>query len=322
MRQSEWPVATPLAVWWGRILSWRHPGPWIYEMEALVRGEKEALLMTGRKKLGLGILAVGLWFLFQGVVLEPLWVQTRDYRMEIDELSPGQTLRVAVLGDLHIGGPLHGIDHLRDIVEQTNEARPDLVFLVGDYVYHGVGGETPPLGALGEVLGQLRAPLGVYAVLGNHDWWEDQAAIYRSLARGGVMMLEDKALRVVPQGDESRAFWVGGVSDLWEGQCDLQGVLKQVRNPEEPLFLLSHNPDVFDRTPERVALMVAGHTHGGQVRIPGVGPLMVPANRAYAEGHIRQGGRDLFVTPGLGNSVLPVRLFILPEISLMTLVGR
>jgi predicted MPP superfamily phosphohydrolase len=115
--------------------------------------------------------------------------------------------------------------------------------------------------------------------------------------------------------------WLGGVSDLWEGVHDVARTLRAVPDTV-PVLLLTHNPDIFPTVPARVNLTLAGHTHGGQVRIPLYGPPIVPSRygRRYAAGHVSENGRHLFVTTGTGTSILPVRFLVPPEIVVLELV--
>jgi len=229
--------------------------------------------------------------------------------------------RVALLADLHVGSPYTGLEKLDEIVRRTQAARPDLILLAGDFVIQDVkGGRFISPEKTAAALGKLTAPLGVYAVLGNHDWWLDPVRVKRSLEGAGIPVLDDQA-RELSRG--TCRFWLAGVSDLWEGRHDVAGALARVP-AGAPVLVFMHNPDVFVDIPPRVSLTLAGHTHGGQVYIPFVGRPIVPSRygERFAIGHIVEGGRHLFVTPGLGTSIIPVRFLVPPEISVLTLEGR
>ncbi|HJQ35022.1 MAG TPA: metallophosphoesterase [Pyrinomonadaceae bacterium] len=237
-------------------------------------------------------------------------------------------LKLAVLTDLHVGSPHVGLDKLARVVERTNDERPDVVLLLGDFV---VGGQKDEGGEHGGVLGgtfvepepiaeelkRLRAPLGVFAVLGNHDCWFDCGRVARALESAGVRVLENSAARVETGG---RAFWLAGVADLWTQRPDIAAALRQVEG-EDPVLLLTHNPDIFPGVPARVSLTLAGHTHGGQVNFPLVGRPVVPSRfgQRYAMGHVVEGGRHLFVSGGVGTSIIPVRFRVPPEIVILNL---
>lgn len=271
-----------------------------------------------------GVLLAGLFALgLDAVCIEPARLVVRDVEVRLPGWPTAlHGLRVAVLSDLHAGAPHLGADRRREIVARTNAARPQLVVLLGDYV---VGGEPGSRFVEPEVLAReladLRAPLGVVAVLGNHDWWYDGPRVRRALEAAGVRVLENDAVAVeVATPGGSVRLWMAGLGDQWTRRVDVAGALRAVP-PDEPVLLLTHNPDVFPAVPARVTLTLAGHTHGGQVRLPVVGTPVVPSRygRRYAAGLVVEGGRRLFVTPGLGTSILPVRFRVPPEISLLTL---
>lgn len=227
-------------------------------------------------------------------------------------------LVVAAISDVHTGSPWLGVERLSRIVDAVNAERPDLVVLLGDYVIHGVpGGRFVPPEETARILGRLRGRLGVLAVLGNHDEWLETGLVQRSLESAGIPVLVNTTRLVA---DGPRRFWVAGVADLWTGAPDVEGVLRGV--PADGLvLLLTHNPDLFPRVPPRVALTLAGHTHGGQVRLPFLGAPVVPSSfgERYAAGLVRENGRQLFVTSGLGMSLLPVRFGVPPEVAFLTL---
>lgn len=236
----------------------------------------------------------------------PAWPETCD------------GLRVAVLADLHVGSPWNHADNLERIIDLTLAENPDLVLLAGDYVIHGVvGGEFEEPEEIGRRLSRLKAPVGVYAVLGNHDWWLGEERVRAALERQWIPVLDNAAR---PVGTAACHFWLAGIADFLEGGPDLEAALEGVPD-HEPVLALTHNPDVFPDVPPRIALTIAGHTHGGQVDLPFLGRLVVPSQfgTLYAEGHVVEEGRHLFVSPGLGTSILPVRFRVPPEVSVLTL---
>jgi uncharacterized protein len=230
-------------------------------------------------------------------------------------------LTVAVLADLHVGSPYNGLDKLDQIVRQTLALAPDVILMAGDYVIQGVvGGEFVAPEDAAKVLARLKAPLGVFAVLGNHDWWLDAPRVRDALIGVDIVVLED-ASQMLDRGD--CRFALVGISDYWEGAHDLKKAFKDVPDAAA-MIAFTHNPDVFPELPSGVALTIAGHTHGGQVRLPIVGSPIVPSQfgQRYALGHIVENGRHLFVSPGLGTSILPVRLGVPPQISVLRLRRR
>lgn len=225
-------------------------------------------------------------------------------------------LKIALLSDLHTGSPRNGPANLVRVVDRTNEVQPDLVLLAGDFVIHDViGGTFVEPEAIARELARLRAPLGVFAVLGNHDWWFSAPRVREALEANGITVIDDRAASLSWKG---APFYVAGISDFWEGPHDVLGALAPIPQ-DATVIALTHNPDVLPEIPTRVSLTLAGHTHGGQVDLPLLGRLVVPSRRIYAIGHVVENGKHVFVTPGIGTSILPVRFRVPPEISVLTL---
>ena len=247
-------------------------------------------------------------------------------------------LKIAVIADLHACDPWMSLEHIEAIVERTNALDADLIVMLGDYVAgHRHVRRFIPAGEWASVLAGLRAPLGVHAILGNHDWWDDKAvqregegttAARRALEAAGIPVYENDAQR---QSKAGRPFWLAGLGDQLAylparrfrpvrriGVDDLAATLKKVTD-DAPLILLAHEPDVAVRVPSRVALQLSGHTHGGQVRLFGWSPVS-PSGQRLSYGHIRM-NCDVIVSGGLGCSIMPFRLGVPPEIGLVTLGG-
>jgi len=251
--------------------------------------------------------------------LEPRRLVVRDVALTVPGWSMAHNgLRVALLADLHVGSPHHGLTTLRRIVARLNALAPDVVLLLGDYVITGMpGGRFVPPESAAAVLEGIRARHGTFAVLGNHDAWFDAARVTDALDRAGIRVLSDSSAALDVAGD---TLWLAGVSDLWTGYHDIGAALRNVPDGA-PVLLFTHNPDIFPRVPRRVSLTVAGHTHGGQVRLPIIGRPVVPSRygQRYASGHVVEEGRHLFVSSGTGTSILPVRFRVPPEIVMLTL---
>jgi len=229
----------------------------------------------------------------------------------------GQPLKVAILADIQAAGPHVTAERVSEVVAQINALEPDLIVLLGDYVsLMRLSTSHVPPKATAAVLARLQAPLGVHAVLGNHDWWLDGRYVRRLLEEAGINVYENDA-QAIDAGD-GRRFWIAGLADLSTRTVDIPGTLAQVTD-DAPVILLSHSPDVFPEVPARVAITLAGHTHGGQINLPYLGRLMVPSRygQRYAYGHIIEGGRQMLVTSGIGNSILPARFGVPPEIVLL-----
>ena len=267
----------------------------------------------------LGLLLLGLILGFWAFLAEPSSLRVREHRLAIPGWPAGRSgVRIALLSDLHVGSPYNGLDKLEEVVRRTNAARPDLVLILGDLVIQDVaGGRFVPPEKIAPVLGRLRAPLGVRAVLGNHDRWLDARRVLGALERAGIPVMEDRAAEISLGGSP---FWLVGVSDYWTAPHDVRGALAQVTDGS-PVLLFTHNPDLFPGIPPRVSLTLAGHTHGGQVYFPLLGRLIVPSKygQRYALGSVVERGRHLFVAGGVGTSIIPVRFLVPPEISILRL---
>jgi predicted MPP superfamily phosphohydrolase len=248
-------------------------------------------------------------------------------------------LRIAVIADIHACDPWMGEARIADIVAMANAEKPDLVVLLGDFVctHRYVTGYVAP-GAWAAELARLEAPLGVYAILGNHDWWfaaiptdppDNSLSIRRALAQARIPVLENQSLRLSQRG---RPFWLIGLGDQLAfgrrghhgGADDLPAALREL-DDDAPAILLAHEPFVFHRTPDRVALTLSGHTHGGQVNFPLVGPPLAFSrsyNMAYVYGQYQRGRQRLIVSGGLGTSYAPIRFLRPPEVVIVDLGGE
>ena len=253
-----------------------------------------------------------------------LWWEPRHVRLTRRAVAlprwpePLDGLRVAVIADLHTGAPHVTLAKVSRVVERVNAERPDLVALLGDYVDTRVAGATRVApAAVASALGRLRAPLGVAAVLGNHDWAEGGREIGSALAGAGIAVLENEAMHA------GRGLWVAGVADAGMRDPDLEAALA-APPADAPVVLLSHSPDVFQRVPERVSLTLSGHTHGAQVDLPVVRDTVTPSRfgARYAGGVFEDRARVLFVSRGIGTSGLPVRFLAPPEVALLELRSR
>ena len=251
-------------------------------------------------------------------------------------------LRIAVLADIHACEPWMTATRIEGIVARCNALGADVVVLLGDYAasHRFVARRVPPA-EWSRPLAALAAPLGVYAIMGNHDWWDDEGAQRRghgpvlgrlALEAAGIRVLENDAVRLDRGGS---GVWLAGLADQlallpgrgWgrarmTGLDDLPGTLAQVTD-DAPVVLLAHEPDIFPQVPDRVALTLSGHTHGGQVRLFGRSPV-VPSRFGdrYAYGHVVEDGRHLVVSGGLGCSIAPVRLGVPPEITVVEVAGN
>jgi uncharacterized protein len=222
-------------------------------------------------------------------------------------------LKIAVLSDIHVGARFIDDKKLRLIVERTNQLQPEMIVILGDYM----SGERVEPEVFAAALKDLRAPLGVYSVLGNHDWWWDGYRVRRGLEANGIKVLENEAVEVKGRGS---SVWLAGLADLWTRPQHIEQTIAKVPSGQ-PLIALTHNPDIFPRLPQRVPLLLAGHTHGGQVRFPIIGTVVETSRlgERFVRGHLFENNHHLFVTTGIGTSIIPVRFGVPPEIVLLTL---
>ncbi|RUO99682.1 MAG: metallophosphoesterase [Hyphomicrobium sp.] len=295
-----------------------------------------------------GIVGVGSTALSGYAVAEAFNEHVTSYELTPPNWTPGLKLRVAVLADLHVCEPWMSIERLERIVEQTNSLNADAILMLGDFVVGlRLGSYSGPISneAWAAVLAKLKAPYGVHAILGNHDWWQSAEVQMRragpppaalALKAVGIPVYQNTAVRLQKDG---HPFWIAGLGDQWafrrdggghdetaptrlaeyEGVDDLPGTMRQITD-DAPVVLMVHEPDIFPEVSSRVSLTLAGHTHGGQVRIMGYAPI-VPSiyGSRYAYGHKVEGGRHLIVSGGLGCSSLPVRFGSPPEIVVVNL---
>jgi hypothetical protein len=241
----------------------------------------------------------------------------------------GRSLSITVIADLHAGGPNMLLPHVRHVVDTANALQSDLIVLLGDFTaWYKFPTEGVPAEQWSAELARLRAPLGVWAILGNHDWWHRLRVVRGALADAKIPLLENDAVLL---GRAGQKFWLAGIGDQlahplghgrFRGADDLPGTLAQIRS-DDPVVLLVHEPDIFPRVPARVALTLAGHTHGGQIRLPLVWPLFVPSKfgARFAYGHVVEDERHLIVSGGLGTSIIPARFGVPPEIVHVTLTA-
>jgi len=285
----------------------------------------ETLFATGVVAAGLGGYAV-----FYEPLLTPRVTKyrVRSDRFEFFRQRNKRGLRIAVLSDLHACTFFMEVPRIRKIVAQANALEPDLILLLGDYVSAVWPKERTniPQEDWSSALAGLSAPLGTFAVLGNHDCRFGSEPVTQALESAGIPVLHNTAIQVRTRA--GARFWIGGLGDQrafrvapgrFKGADDIEGTVQQVHGNTDPFILMAHEPDIFRRTPSRVDLLLCGHTHGGQVRMPGIGSLYVPSRVAKSSvyGHVLAGDRQMIVSGGLGCSRLPLRFLMPPEIVLV-----
>jgi len=274
-----------------------------------------------------GLFVAGLFWLGYAFRVEPDRLVVAEYTIEVPGWpTAANGLRVAAVGDIHGGAPFVDAAKIAEVVRRVNEAKPDLVIWLGDYVIQGVlGGTFMAPEEVAQRLAPARGRLGAFAIIGNHDRWLDSARVQRAFVQAGIPFLRWSEARI-PVADT--ALHLYGMDDFelspgyWPKYRLTMEEWLRIR-PTEPLIVLSHNPDLFAYLPAHVNLMLASHTHGGQVRLPWIGSPIVPSSlgQRYARGLIVENGHPLFVNTGIGTSIIPVRFGVPPEISILTLRG-
>ena len=266
------------------------------------------------------ILLLGAALACWAFIWEPSRLTEKDYTLSLPEWpATCADYRVAVVSDIHAGAPYIGLEKIDRMVAMIQEQKPDLVLLPGDFVIQEVlGGSFIAPETLAQHLKPLLLHTKVYAVLGNHDAWLDSQRVQVALENVGIAVLEDRAIPIIKNQCQ---FWLVGLSDYTEGKLEHHQAFSMVPK-DSPTLAFTHNPDVFpDLFKARFSLLIAGHTHGGQVRLPFIGRAVVPSKygERYAIGQVVENNRHLFVTPGIGTSILPVRFGVPPEISYLRL---
>lgn len=265
-------------------------------------------------------------------------LRLQHYALTPPRWTPGLKLRLVLLADPHLAEPLMPAARWRRVIEAANHLDGDLILLLGDYLAsHRFRTGAVQVGEVAREARQLSAPLGVHAIIGNHDWWEDTHAMRRG--EGTTLTqraLEDAHIRVLANGAVRLAkggmpFWLTGTDSMFAirvaagpsrtvryfSRANLAATLARVTDAA-PVIHLAHEPDLFPTIPDRVSLTLSGHTHGGQVRLMGYSPVVPSAfGNRYAYGHVVENGRHLIVSGGLGCSILPVRLGVPPEITVV-----
>lgn len=254
----------------------------------------------------------------------------QEYRLSLPGWGGRPPLSICITTDLHAGEPWMPLSRIERIVAAANALAPDLHVMLGDLpAHHAFVSRRVPMPDVTRLLAQLRAPLGSYAILGNHDWWDDPntvrslrgpPAIRGLLETAGMPVLANEAVRL-PHGP---GVWLLGTDSAQAfgsrrpGADNLPAAMTPLQHDDAPAILLAHEPDIFPRVPGRIALTLAGHTHGGQVRMFGQSAV-VPSRYGgrYAYGLIEESGHRMVVSGGLGCSIAPVRLGVPPELTVI-----
>jgi predicted MPP superfamily phosphohydrolase len=281
--------------------------------------------------------ALGVICLAYSYFIEPNRLVVTHKDITIKDWDPAfDGLRVALISDIHGGSNGASAENIRRVVETTNAENPDLIVLLGDYVSQGATRQPSPdrplrmpMREVADNLAGLRAKYGVFAVLGNHDGWYGDAEVAAELTRVGYRVLQNEIVPIEQNGKKLRLFGMKDHLKL-DSWMSFDAMVRSTiaANPKEgQIVVLEHSPDILyilnywkDLNPD-LKLMLAGHTHGGQVWLPIIGAPFVPSSvgQRYAQGYIEEEGVHMFVTSGIGTSILPFRFMVPPEIAVITI---
>jgi predicted MPP superfamily phosphohydrolase len=268
------------------------------------------------KRFLLGLLLAGgglVGFAYWTAISDPI---VRHARIELLPASGSEKqIRILLISDIHVAGPDMPPARLQHVVSLANRLKPDAVLIAGDFISEKRFATTHyRFSEVVAPLKDLRSQLGTFAVLGNHDHWADAAAARAALRDAGAILLDNAAARAGP-------LVIGGLDDAFTGHADLDATFAAMNALGGTPILLSHSPDPFPRVPPNVKLMLAGHTHCGQIRLPLLGAIsyMSEFGDRYACGVVVERGKTLVVGAGLGTSILPLRLGAVPDMWLITL---
>ena len=235
---------------------------------------------------------------------------TKKYRFSNEKLLPN-SVRIVFVSDLHVRKKQER--SLIKVVEAINSQNPDIVVLGGDFVKGDFPQESMEPEKIAAMLGKIQAKYGAYAVLGNHDRWYDSTRVAAALKEQGIILLENDNKKIDICG---KSLYIAGVEDIMTGKPDYA---RAFLNTSSPVILVSHSPDIFPEVAQSPFLILCGHLHGGQVRLPFIGSLVVPSKygNRYSLGLFEEKGKKMIVSKGVGTSLLNLRFNCLPEIVLI-----
>jgi len=264
-------------------------------MNRAKRSRKWRLILFSLIALIVGFYAYAFW-------IEPNWIEVTRHQVKAPLAAP---LKIAHLSDIHTYGMGRRERKMLRILEVE---RPDIILITGDTVPHAGAYDL-----CREVIRSLHAPLGVWAVRGNHEVWAHKDNEREFWESAGVSLLVNEHAQI------KDGLWLVGFDDIFDGSPDIEKAVREIP-PHVYKMALFHSPALFDQAAGQADLMLAGHTHGGQVRLPFVGPMWLPPfSGNYVEGWFEANGSKLYVSRGVGTSVINARFLCRPEIAIITL---
>ena len=251
------------------------------------------------------IIFLAIFLFIYSFFIEPNILTVKHYKINDSALKG---IKIVFVSDFHIKP--NQAKRLNKVVKMINEQNPDVVLSVGDFVNGHEEDMTMPIADIVKQLKNIKSKYGFYTVLGNHDWWIDGEGITDTLTSNGIKVLANSNAKININGKD---IYIVGVEDKTTRTPEIYSALE---NAKKPVILLTHSPDMFPKVPSDINLTLSGHVHGGQVRLPLLGALIVPSDYGdkYSLGLIEEEGKKMIVTKGIGNSILNVRFNCVPEI--------
>lgn len=286
-----------------------------------------------------GLLSIGLFgIVFWSLIIEPNRLVVKNYDLKIKKWSSEfDGFKIVAISDIHGGSNFVTEEKIREVVSQANAQEADIIVLLGDYLSRGYFNRTEvrmPMETIAQNLKGLQAKYGVYAVIGNHDNEFKNINVRQELEKVGYKVLENEIVSIRKNNQMIRILGSHDALKVGNSWSKISRELKEIIANYEVqngnLIVLTHNPDSIVYMTEELSiskdfsLFLAGHTHGGQCKFPLIGTPIVPSEfgQKYASGHIQDKGIDMFVTPGIGMSFLPVRFGVAPEISVLQIYSK
>lgn len=272
------------------------------------------------------ILILGFWALYW----EPNSITVNKKKIKLSNWHKEHNgYKIAVIADLHISWPYINKNKIKKIVKITNDQKPDLIVILGDYAPADLINHYTKIKVIKnnvtnsiKELHALNKP--VISILGNHDWGLGGYFIRQKLEKAGIIVLENQYIKI---SKNNKTINIAGLPDLWfrtpNRIPNVRKITNKIKN-KNPIILLSHNPDVFPDVPQNAELTLAGHTHGGQINLPFIKSEITPSiyGARYAKGLIKENKHYLFVSSGIGTTCLPIRIFNPPEITILELYKK